>query len=82
MKKLQFEVKFYSSEFEWSFPATCTFSELRHRIEGYYTAVTYQYSYEGFNVLSDGEYVGTIKPAYPEANKINWLHELFREEWK
>jgi len=74
---MSFETKFYSSEYEWSFPATDKLSEIVQRIEGYYPNVTLQYSSGGFNVLSEGSHIGTIKPTYANNNKITNLHKLF-----
>jgi len=73
---VQFETKFYSSEFEWSFPAIKTLPEIIEHIEGYYPKLTLQYSGEEIKVLSAGEYIGTIKPAYPEDAKLMHLHKL------
>jgi hypothetical protein len=78
MNTLQFEVKFHSSDFEKYFPATTTFNEIIDYIKSYYIKVTLKYSNEGFNVLSDGEHVGTIKPCYPDNNKVEWLHKLLK----
>jgi len=72
----EFEIKFHSQEFEWGFSSTKPFKEIRQHIEGYYPNLTFQPTTEGFNVLSDGEHVGTIKPAYPDASKVERLHSL------
>lgn len=79
MNTLQFEVKFFSADYEWTFPYTAatTFHDMIQHIEGYYPNVTLKYNNEGFNVLSDGEHIGTIKPCYPDNNKVKWLHGLF-----
>jgi hypothetical protein len=74
---IQFEVKFFSSDHEWTFPATKTFKEMIEHIEGYYLNITLQYNNEGFNVLSNHEHIGTIKPCYPTDNKVERLHKLF-----
>ena len=78
MSNLQFEVKFFSSDKEATFPATATFQDVLHYINAFYFKVTLKYIIDGFNVLSEGEHIGTIKPCYPNDNKVAWLHSLLK----
>ena len=78
MCKLNFEVKLYLSGIEATFPATATFHDVIHYIDAFHFHVTLKYSNEGFNVLSDGEHIGTIKPCYPDDNKVKWLQSLLK----
>lgn len=74
--QLQFEMKFYSSEYEWSFAADKTFKEVVQHIEGYYEELTFVKVTDGLQVFSGCEIIGILRPVYPFTHKVKWLHSL------
>lgn len=73
-----FEVKYYSSDVEWSLLGLSSADEVMHRLKGYYSRVSLMEQAEGVGVSSDGEHCGNLKPAYPTKDKVLRLKELFK----